>query len=236
MNISIMGLGWFGKPLASLLMRDSHNVLGSTTSEIKKQSLSALGIKASVFSYPSLPEKELLDVDVIVLNIPPFPEQLGWFQKFNYQPGTWMIFISSTSTYPTPHSENAHLLKAQEDWVQNHFEKWTILRFGGLVGDDRHPGKYLSGKTNLPGRLWPVNLIHQEDCLHFTKMIIDKNIHQKIFNVVSDDHRGKEEFYQDYCQKLAIKKPEFDLNDFSTRDPVPNTDMKHLYFNFKLLH
>jgi nucleoside-diphosphate-sugar epimerase len=235
MKISILGLGWFGSPLASLLIKAGHQIAGSTRSEEKQLQFQKEQIKATLLAYPTMPSPELLDADIVILNIPPFPEELNWFQSFNWNSQTWMIFISSTSVTINPDSDNAQLLKAQEEWVKASFSKWTILRFGGLIGNDRHPAKYLSGKKGLSGRLWPVNLIHKEDCLQVTKTIIDQNIHQKIFNVVSDEHPTREDFYTACCMKMGMAKPEFDQNDASIRASVSNEELKSFYPTFKKL-
>jgi len=45
-NVSILGCGWLGKPMAVSLMNDGFLVKGSTTSEIKIQELESLGIES----------------------------------------------------------------------------------------------------------------------------------------------------------------------------------------------
>lgn len=229
MKISILGLGWYGTPLAIELRNQGHDIFGSTRSEDKTRELRFQNLNASTFSYPDLPSEDLIDSEIVILNIPPFEEELEWFKSFNWNPNTWIIFISSTSVYPEPESKNGHILKAQEDWVQTHFKHWTILRFGGLYGADRHPGKYLSGRKNLAGRLSPVNLIHQDDCVDFTKTVIEKKLQNILFNVVSDDHRTREEFYSEFCKKTGLPLPEFDKNDQSSGKIVPNDEMRKYY-------
>jgi len=229
MKISIVGLGWYGSPLAVELQKAGHTISGSTRSDEKIAQFKSQNIYAEAISCPQVPSKKLLTAEIVILNIPPFDEELDWFKSFPWDSKTWIIFISSTSTYPVPDSKSGMLLKAQEDWVQGHFEKWTILRFGGLYGAKRHPGKYLSGRKNLAGRLWPVNLVHLDDCIGVTKTVIDQNIHNKLLHVVSDDHRTKEEFYSEYCQKEGLPLPEFDLTDLSVGKTVPNDELKKIY-------
>lgn len=230
-----MGLGWYGAPLAHELQKDGHEIFGTTRSEEKVKQFATQNIQARLLSFPALIPEDLINSDIVILNIPPFEEELEWFKSFKLQPETWPIFISSTSVYPTPESKNGFLLKAQEDWIQSQFKSWTILRFGGLLGQNRHPGKYLSGKKNLAGRLSPVNLIHLDDCIGFTKTVIKNKLTNKIFNVVSDDHRSREEFYSEYCAKAGLPLPEFDQNDSSAGKIVPNDEMKTCYQPFKAL-
>ena len=71
MQISIIGLGWFGLPLARLLQKDGHTILGTTRTPSKLEALSKEDIKVFALDYGSKPSEELLASDVIILNIPP---------------------------------------------------------------------------------------------------------------------------------------------------------------------
>src|SRR5690606_25987870 len=91
-----------------------------------------------------------------------------------------IVFISSTSVYPDNNgvvvehdADPANDLVKAEDLLRNEnaFET-TILRFGGLVGPGRHPGKFFAGKENIAGGNNPVNIIHQYDCTEIIKRII----------------------------------------------------------------
>lgn len=235
MKISIIGLGWFGEPLAKELLKQGHEISGSTRTQDKKAELENENIKVELLDYPSYANKDLLDVDVVILNIPPFSDQLEWFESWQWNHDTWIIFISSTSVYSKKVSENISILKQEESWVQSHFTHWTILRFGGLIGDGRHPGKHLSGKKNLPGRLWPVNLVHLDDCIGVTKTVIEKNVRNEIINVVASGHPTREKFYTDYCLKNNLPLPEFDQNDHSVTELVSNEKVLKAYPHFRRL-
>jgi hypothetical protein len=230
MKISVIGLGWYGEPLALHLLRLGHSLSGTTQTPSKKERLSARGIKVEVLTHPNRPSDELLNSDVIVLNIPPFPEALSWFKTWNWQKA-WVLLISSTSVITQP--ENALLLAEQEEWIQNQFENWTILRFGGLLGPLRHPGKYLSGKKNLPGRLKPVNLLHLDDGIGVTVSVIENDLKKKIYSIVSDSHPTREDFYTSYCRRQGLPLPEFDPLDTDSGPIVSNEEMKEFYPVFK---
>jgi nucleoside-diphosphate-sugar epimerase len=228
MKISIMGLGWYGTPLAHFLKSQGHDVTGTTRTIEKKAMLESQGLEVALLSYPEKPT-HLQKQDIVVLNIPPFDEELSWFSSWNWDEDTWIIFISSTSVYPIPDSKSALLLKDQEEWVKKKFKKWTIMRFGGLLGNGRHPGKYLSGRKNLSGRLWPVNLIHQHDTIMATDAVIRTQSEGQTFHIVSDEHPTREEYYTDFCRKNGLTLPEFDMNDHSIGKLVPNDDIKSIY-------
>ncbi len=247
MKICLIGCGWFGEALAIRLLANSHQVLGTTQSLTNQTRLLSIGIQAELLPYPQSPSTDFLNADVIVLNIPPFQKQLEWFRAWNWRANTRLVFISSTSVYGkdpspkdedralSPETESGQILKEEEQWVQEHFSHWCILRFGGLLGSDRHPGKSLSGRKNLSGRLWPVNLLHQEDAVGFTSLVIEQNIQREIFNVVGDEHPGREKFYQDYCRHHALPLPEFDSQDDSQGPLILNSKAQSLYqFKTKL--
>lgn len=224
MKISVIGLGWYGGDLALELLKDGHHVLGTTTTPAKKDALIKSGIKTQVLSYPDLPSDELLKADIVILNIPPFPEELQWFESWNWSEKPWLIFISSTSGS----------LIHQEEWVKNTFHNWTILRFGGLYGKQRHPGKILSGRQNLQGRHWPVNLLHLSDAIGFTKKVIELKLRHSIFPVLSADHPSREMYYQEYCQRHNLPLPHFDQSDQSQKEPISNQESE-VYYKFQSL-
>src|SRR5665648_142015 len=148
MKISIVGLGFFGIPLAQKLISQKHSISGTTRSVEKMKSIETQGIQVSILNYPHTPSIEILESDIIVLNIPPFVEELEWFKSWNLKKDTILIFISSTSVENNPDKSNAKLLALQEEWIKTYFTTWSILRFGGLMGHGRHPAKYLSGKQH----------------------------------------------------------------------------------------
>jgi nucleoside-diphosphate-sugar epimerase len=227
MKISIIGLGWFGSPLAYQLQKLGHTIEGSTTNASKIPLLIEKKIQAFQLKYPDIPQ--FIQADILILNIPPFPEQLEWFKSWKISSNTWIIFISSTSV----ESQRHEALLAQEEWVRS-FPHWTILRFGGLFGNSRHPGKYLSGKKELPGRLWRVNMLHLYDAIGFTKTIIDLKIQSKTFTVISDDHPTREEFYSAFCKANNLPLPEFDQNDQSVKPALANEEARKIYSFTKL--
>ncbi len=227
-KISITGLGWYGVPLGEELIKDGHTVLGTTKAPEKKTYLESKGFKVFQLSFPEIPTS-CLEADIVILNIPPFEEELEWFKSWPWKLTTKLIFISSTSVTPAPDSRSGELLSEQENWVKSSFNQWTILRFGGLIGHERHPGKFLSGRKNLSGRNWPVNLIHLEDCIGVTKAIIEKNIWNRVVNAVADEHPTREEYYTRYCLQHGLPVPEFNPEDLSTGKLVNNSELKTFY-------
>jgi nucleoside-diphosphate-sugar epimerase len=219
MKISIVGLGWFGKALADKL-KSNHEILGTTRSQDKISTFANQNIHAEELNLSLTPSENILSSDVIILNIPPFLNQLPWLQCWAWKKTTHVVFISSTSIYgnisgtvdesttPMPDTENAKILVAEENWIAS-FPLHTIIRFGGLIGADRHPGKILSGRQNVQGGNLPVNLIHLNDCVNFVELIIDKKLMGETFNLVNPEHPSRRDYYQGYCLKHNLALPEF---------------------------
>lgn len=211
MKVSIIGLGWFGAELAKALI-PTHEIYGTTRSEEKKEFFTSQGIHTQILIPPHLPSKEMLEADVVVINIPPFENQLEWFKKWTLSPRSFVIFISTTSVY----GDVSGLVNEESPIRENPLENWvrslsrsTIIRFGGLIGLNRHPGKILSGRKNIAGGNWPVNLVHIADTVAFTKLIIEQKKESEIYNLVYPYHPTRRDYYENYCRENYLPLPEF---------------------------
>jgi nucleoside-diphosphate-sugar epimerase len=236
MTISIAGCGWFGMELAKSLLQEGHQVKGSTTTPEKLEMLAAAGIEPVLIR---LSEKEELisdhsffKCDVLVIAIPPKARiNEGKDYLFavtrlielatEYQIGK-IIFISSTSVYgdvngpvdedtlPTPDTLSGEVLvQAEKLFTSTQSFQTTIIRFAGLIGPGRDPGKFFSGKENIPNGLAPVNLIHLVDCVGITQAIIDKGFFGYIINACSPHHPTRNDFYINASAKSGLSLPHF---------------------------
>jgi nucleoside-diphosphate-sugar epimerase len=234
-SISILGCGWLGKALGIALINEGHIVRGSTTRESRLPELQAEGIEpfliqfdaeAHASSYGSFFESEIL-----VISIPP-RRKTGQAEKYHQQIAdalnaaaagriTRIIFISSTSVYPDHNrivtesdADPDSYLVAVENLVRNHSRfKSTVIRFGGLVGPDRHPGKFLAGKKDLPGGSNPVNMIHRDDCVAIIYTIIKQQVWNEVFNACTDFHPEKKDFYTRAAAELLLEPPQFSSDE-----------------------
>ena len=217
------------------MLDHNWNVNGTTTSEEKLARLKESGIKAGLLKLSSadivISDPSVFDCDVAYINIPPrrripeietrYPIEIAaLLSRFNKD--TKIIFISSTGVYPDNHQqqseelspaatkESGRALVNAEALVREQFNDWVILRLSGLAGPNREPGHWFSGRTDLPNGLNPVNMVHLEDCKMISKMIIESDdINQRVYNVCSDAHPSKIEFYNEQCMKLGIELPMF---------------------------
>lgn len=60
-------------------------------------------------------------------------------------------------------------------------------RLAGLVGPSRHPGRWLAGKTGLPGGNAPVNLVHQDDVIGILLRVLENNMLGDVFDVCANE-------------------------------------------------
>ena len=204
MNISILGLGWYGEPLALELLKDGHQVSGTTRTKLKCLEFLKKNIPTEVLTTENTPSEDLLDADVVILNIPPIKEELSWFKSFKWKKDVWVIFVSSVSVEYKPDSESAKILKAQEDWVKETFPTWTVMRFGGLYGKERHPGKHLAGRKGIPEGNRPISLVSLEETIATTKEVLAHKVQKDTLTVIGKDRRSRKEFYTEYCRQNGL--------------------------------
>lgn len=126
-------------------------------------------------------------------------------------------------------TEKVQILNAAEQTVL-HFpeqrakqgsKQGTVIRLAGLVGPERHPGKFLLANKILSNSATPVNLIHQQDAVGLIESLLQvkslqgysqQYLHgssQGIFNGVSDTHVSKKEYYQVAAKALNLTSPLF---------------------------
>jgi nucleoside-diphosphate-sugar epimerase len=103
--------------------------------------------------------------------------------------------------------EKAPILHTAEQAVLNFHRQGNILRLAGLVGPERHPGKFLLAKRTLKSSSAPVNLIHQQDAVGLILSLLTSTSPQGIFNGVSDTHVTKAIYYQAAAKSLGLELP-----------------------------
>ncbi|MBJ7882095.1 NAD(P)H-binding protein [Gelidibacter salicanalis] len=244
-RISIIGCGWLGLPLAAELVINGHSVKGSTTSADKLDLLKAAGIdpfEVKIFEdkIDGNIHDCLKDSEILIINIPPglrkhpnsdFTEKMALLcEHIEHSEIEKVLYVSSTSVYeessdmpiiteestPNAQSETAKQLIATEQLFKtNQNFQTTIVRFGGLIGDDRDPSKFLSGKKEVKDPLGPVNLIHQHDCIGIIKAILKNEHWQTEFNAAAPQHPTKEVYYTTVCDAKNLPRPQFDHSSLS---------------------
>ncbi len=264
MNISILGTGWLGLPLATTLQEVGHQVKGSVTSQEKMQKLRdaaiapyqikvfAEGVQGDLTSFFG-------HAEIVIIDIPPKlrrdPEAdftgkakriITYLEK---SPVEKVIYVSSTSVYEdqedfptytekdTPNASSKavkQLIDVEKMFSKNENFKANILRFGGLIGSDRHPVTHLSGRKNIKNPKAPVNLIQQEDCIVIIEKIIEKEAWGETFNAAYPKHPTKEEYYSKIATNRNLALPKYDQKSPSKGKIIGSVNLEEiLEFEFK---
>ncbi|MFV5701483.1 SDR family oxidoreductase [Flavobacterium sp. XS2P12] len=242
-KISILGCGWLGLPLAKALLENGFSVNGSTTTLEKLSLFENLGINPflialSAYKTDGNISNFLENSEVLILDVPP---KLRGTEKENFVSKirniipfieksslNKVLFISSTSIYGNSHSNvseetvphpdtegGKQLLETEQLLQSNENFKTTVLRFGGLIGEDRHPVKFLAGRENLDNPDAPINLIHQEDCIGIILKIIENNSWNETFNAVTPFHPSRSTYYTQKAMDLNLALPKFNHENAS---------------------
>ena len=235
MTVSILGCGWYGSELAKSLVKKWIKVKGSTTSATKLPLFAESGIEPYLIDLS--PDKEVIDptffeCDVLWISIPPKAragngaEYLVKIERLiaiiKEQKIKQVVLISSTGVYgdsntevteldePNPDSESGKILFAAENLLKAETEfTTTIIRFAGLIGPGRDPGRFFAGKTDIPNGDAPVNLIHLTDCIGISLAILDKQAFGYTYNAVSPLHPTRADFYTGAASRSGLEAPQF---------------------------
>ena len=188
-------------------------------------------------------EDFLKETDVLVIDIPPglrrevatsngmtFVNKVKTLIPFIENSGIKkVIFVSSTSVYgdsfpiveiteetnPNPDTESGKQLVIAETLLQSNLNfKTTVIRFGGLLGDDRHPIKFLAGRTNIENPEAPVNMIQREDCIGIIEKTLDLAQNDnwewnQTFNAVAPQHPTRKAYYHKKAEIFNLPLPIF---------------------------
>jgi len=251
-SVSIIGCGWFGKPLAVRLASADYTVKGSTTKEKKIEELKFHGIQAYLYRISDEFPEELVSSEFVVFNVPPGRNNQS--QLKHYLPAVKdlistlkekdslkkLLFISSTGVYGNeqdiyseasicePRSASGEVLLASELEIVNSGLPHNILRFGGLAGPGRHPGRFLAGKANLVGGDQAVNFLHLDDAIGVSCYLLENDITNEVFNVVSPVHPQKKDFYSKMADNIGVERPLFTETPSSCRREIDVSKLLNL--------
>lgn len=260
-QISILGCGWLGLPLAKALLKKGFLAKGSTTSIEKISVLESAGIAPFIIRLEEEKISDsitdfLADSQILIIDIPPklrgnssenFVAKIATLIPFvENSTIEKVLFVSSTSVYGednglvtdetplNPDSEGGRQLAIVESLLQKNsrFET-TILRFGGLIGEDRNPVRFLSGRENIENPDAPINLIHQEDCIGIIEKIIELDSWNKTYNAVAPFHPTRKEYYTQKAADLNLALPKFvPSNTMAGKTILSDTLKNSLQYSF----
>lgn len=167
----------------------------------------------------------------------------------------WVILASSTGVYPNVERTVAEtdcppgepdalpgprratgeaLLEVEGLLVETPDFDTTIIRLAGLYGGDRHPGRFLAGRTNVGRPKAPVNLLHRDDGVGIFATILEEDIRGDVFNACADEHPTRKVFYTRAAEALGLDPPTFDETDSTMGKLVSNEKIKvHCGYQFQ---
>ncbi|NVO62322.1 SDR family oxidoreductase [Photobacterium damselae] len=173
--------------------------------------------------------------DVLVINVPPklrSSDKQSHIHNIKtlmtaaeYHGCKRIIFISTTAVYgdtkgrvtestkPRPQTESgkAHL-EIERQLLDTWPDRSTILRLSGLIGPNRHPVKFLSGRKDIEKGADPVNLIHLTDCIAAISRIIAKQPPSPILHLAANSHPSRASYYTQMAELAKLPLPNFSLS------------------------
>ena len=243
-TIAILGCGWLGLPLAKQWVDLGFTVKGSTTQESKLEQISSAGVTAFIVrcqedSCSGL-STFLNQVDTLIVAIPPgvrsnpkrqFDLVIENIQKeIVAQKIKKVLFISSTSVYgktqglinettPTaPVTKSANqLVKCEQMLLNSSAFDTSIIRFGGLIGPNRHPIYTLAKREEIDHPTGKINFIHLDDCIALIQRCVASFQKGSIYNGVAPFHPSREEYYTSMAKKAGITLPPFNKREGGSR-------------------
>ena len=139
------------------------------------------------------------------------------------QPSGRILFTSSTGVYgdmagevdektsikPTSERQLSLLLAEAQVAAQSQ-RPYQILRLGGLYGGERHPGKYLAGRKDIPNGDAPINLVSRDRVIEEIHAALDHPFWTlSLKNVVDPEHLCKRDYYSAYAKTHHLPMPTF---------------------------
>ncbi|WP_392340010.1 NAD(P)H-binding protein [Moritella marina] len=260
-KIAIIGAGWLGKPLAQQLLSQDYPLTVSCSHIDKAASLTIAGVPAVSATLSEEPQGDwqglLANKDIAICLLPasrgnhansPLAVQIKQLLLMlkQYNVGKF-IFVSSTSIYQktnnalaetAPLNPSSTVYAAEQLIQQQQDVEYTIIRFAGLISEDRNPTRSLS-KKSTSGHIFdagksPVNLIHQNDAIGVIQQVIKQQCWGQIFNACSDLHDSREAFYQQGAIQLGITIPTFTAENSKPDCIIANDKLKQqLNYQFK---
>ncbi|WDE04712.1 NAD-binding protein [Thalassomonas viridans] len=237
-SVGIIGCGWLGRALAGQLIKKNIPVMATTTREEKAAELNQAGINTQVLQLPGEPEllsgHAVFSCRQLVVCITPqlkkgrvdYPEKIARLAAAaEANKVEKIILISTSSVYNGLEgevcedaeldisAEKVAILARAEQSVLDFHGLSAVLRLTGLIGPNRHPGRFLAGKKDLANPDAVVNLIHQADALGLIMCLLEQSGAQGIYNGVAGTRMTRQHFYQQAAAALALPEPVFNEAD-----------------------
>jgi len=200
-SVSIIGYGWLGKALYKELKIKGLSVRTFSRSSNPSPDHNRFELGRNEINYNELGSS-------VIFTLPPQAviACYGAFKSFikNLPPEKHLIYISSTSVFgatqglctekitPIPDGDRGRRQKELEEFITATNEMATVVRAGGLIGEDRFPSfpiDYSFSDSDM------VNLIDKEDIVNILSQIISEPIKPALVHAVAPFHPLKKDYY-----------------------------------------
>ena len=138
--------------------------------------------------------------------------------------------LSTVSSSPYPFSDNAKIMLTAEQAVIDSGIDYTVLRFSGLIGPNRHPSRFASKLKQVSSQA-PANMLHLDDAIRGVDFAITQ-LHNQIVNVTTPNTVSKAEFYAAALKSANSKEPLPPIVETPDKR-VSSEKLIHLGFSFK---
>lgn len=217
-SVSILGCGWLGERIAKHLLKKDYTVFGSSRSQKRLDEIEGLGVNPYIVDLTNISKanSEFFSTETLIIStnnkdILAHKKLIDLVEKSSINK---VFFISSTSVYEGSDSvidessqlTNSVLVDIEKLYFSSN--KTCILRCGGLVGDNRHPGRFFKQKSVIKNPDGVINLIHFEDINSCIAHLIIENQH-KVYNLVSAEHPNRFLFYSGLHKEINNEKGNF---------------------------
>jgi nucleoside-diphosphate-sugar epimerase len=248
-TISILGSGWLGLPLAERFVAQGYRLKISTTSPDRLPTLTALPGEACIVDIGTSLEDidAFLQSDTLIVNIT--SRDIDGFErlvrKIEASEIESVLFVSSTSVYPVnckfvseaagEESPDHPLVIIENLFRQSEQFRTTIVRFAGLIGGSRHPGRFFRDGKTVKNPDANVNLIHRDDCINILDRIVANDLWGETFNACADSHPSKREFYSHAANMMGAPLPDFEDSEDRSFKIIDNRKLKRA-LGYEFLH
>jgi nucleoside-diphosphate-sugar epimerase len=235
--------------LAEHFLTQGYRLKISTTSPHRLPTLAALPAEACIVDIgkPLDDIDAFLQSDTLIVNIT--SKDIDGFErlvrKIEASAIQSVLFVSSTSVYPvtckvvseaTGEESPDHPLVIIENMFRQSVQfQTTIVRFAGLIGGSRHPGRFFRGGKLVKNPDANVNLIHRDDCINILDRIVANGLWGETFNACADSHPSKREFYTQAAKMVGAPLPEFEDSGDHSFKIIDNRKLKRV-LDYEFMH
>lgn len=228
-RIGIIGCGWLGIQVAQHLINKGYEVVGTRRSEAGLNKLRSLRIKAHPLNLAkSFELGPLADCSTWLVCVPPsqqeesYEAQMQQILQLASDKGIRFMYCSSTGVYGKQNAvleedgplrserPGAQKIEKVEELIRHSNATYCILRLAGLIGPERSPGRFLAGRKGLAEPETPVNLLWGSDAALAIEKILVQNAWNQTYNLCSEGHPTRREFYTATAEALKLQPPSFD--------------------------